>query len=458
MANIDRIVNVQIALNTTGVFQNGFSTLLVVGPHVNTLNRVTIYTSVDAMLEDGFTEDDALYRAVSDGFSQTPRPRQIKVGRRNVSGVEIAVKTLGASSAYTVTIAVKDASGNVVEKAYTHQNNNGSISDILTGLAEKIAEDTAAAVTATATGDVLALLSKDPARAIRVKISEMLMMTLSESTESIAETMAAVTGEDNDWYGWSLTSRKPEDILAAADWTEAHVKLLGTAVSGAGVKDSAVENDIGSQLMKGNYYRTHWWYHKDAATDFPEVAVAARCFAIEPGGETWANKKLVGVTTDTLNETEYNAITKKNGNTFELFRNVSITQNGKTAAGEWIDVIRFRDWLQEQITVNVFTLLVNRDKVPYTDNGIALIENQVRAALELGQRRGGIVPTEYDEAGNENPGYKIEVPLVANIPLNDKANRVLNDMKFTARLAGAIHVVNISGSLTYENLFSTLAS
>jgi hypothetical protein len=178
----------------------------------------------------------------------------------------------------------------------------------------------------------------------------------------------------------------------------------------------------------------------------------ARCFAIQPGGETWANKKLAGVTADGLTEGQYKAITKKNGNTFERFRNVSITQNGKVAAGEWIDVIRFRDWLQEEITVNVFNALVNRDKVPYTDEGIAIIEAQVRQALELGVTRGGIAPDEYDEDGNTNYGYTISVPLAANISANQKASRVLNDVEFTARLAGAIHVVNITGSLTYENL------
>ena len=180
----------------------------------------------------------------------------------------------------------------------------------------------------------------------------------------------------------------------------------------------------------------------------------ARCFATYPGGETWANKKLAGVTTDGLTETQYNAITKKNGNTFERFRNVTITQNGKVAAGEWIDVIRFRDWLQEEMTVNIFNVLINNDKVPYTDAGIALVEAQMRAALKLGQTRGGIAPDEYDENGNTNAGYVVSAPLAANISANTKATRVLDDMRFTARLAGAIHAVEIKGSLTYENLIT----
>ena len=125
------------------------------------------------------------------------------------------------------------------------------------------------------------------------------------------------------------------------------------------------------------------------------------------------------------------------------------------AAGEWIDVIRFRDWLAEEIKVNVMNLLVNHDKVPYTDAGIASIEGQVRAALTLGQQRGGIAPTEYTADGQTNLGFTVSVPLSSSISANQKASRILNDVKFTARLAGAIHVVNITGSLTYENLLET---
>ena len=33
----------------------------------------------------------------------------------------------------------------------------------------------------------------------------------------------------------------------------------------------------------------------------------------------------------------------------------NITQGGKTGGGEWIDVIRFRDWLQNDMQVRVVT-------------------------------------------------------------------------------------------------------
>lgn len=46
------------------------------------------------------------------------------------------------------------------------------------------------------------------------------------------------------------------------------------------------------------------------------------------------------------------------------------------------------------------------------------------------------------------------VPKAANISANVKAQRVLRDVQFTARLAGAIHAMEIKGSLTYENIKS----
>lgn len=451
MGDISRIANVQIALNTTGISTLGFSTMLVVGTHIHSLARVLSYTSADDMIADGFSADDPLYLAVVDGFSQTPRPAVIKVGRRRASTTVIEVAEVLAAGTYTIKVKTKDADGEVTITPYTFTNTGGNAEAIMTGLQNLITNDTDSVITATLANERLTIASKT-GDDYALELTGNLSMGVPNTTETIANTMAAITASDNDFYGICMTSRSTEDILAMANWTEAHIKLFGTATSAAGAKDADVSTDIMSQLMNNNFYRTFIFYHENADTDFPECAVMSRCFAIDPGGETWALKKLAGVTTDGITETEYNAITKKNGNTFERFRNISITQNGKVAAGEWIDVIRFRDWLQEEITVNVFNLLINRDKVPYTDEGIALIETQIRAALKLGQRRGGIAPDEYDEDGNTNLGFTVEVPLAANISPNQKASRILNDVKFTARLAGAIHVVNIKGSLTYENL------
>lgn len=452
MANIDRIVNVQISLNTNGVSKEGFSTMLVVGTHANNLNRVTTYTNINDLINDGFSTDDPIYRAVSAAFSQTPRPRQVKVGRRQVEEVNLSVNNVKDNTDYTITVSSNDTDGTVDEEAYKYNSQtSATATKIVEGLQALMASDTA--VTATASGEKLQLTAKS-GKSFAIKISSNLSAELTEPTEEIADTMSAVMASDSDFYGIVLASRDKDDIMAMAEWVETQTKLFGTSTVEQGAKDSETDTDLLSMLKAKNYYRTFTFYHELADSEYLEAGVMARCFAIEPGGETWANKVLSGLTADNLTETEYLAISGKNGNTFETFRNKSITQNGKVAGDEWIDVIRFRDWLQEEITVNVFNLLINSDKVPYTDAGIALVENQIRQALLLGQRRGGIAPTEYDEDNNENLGFTIEMPLAANIPANTKAQRLLEDVSFTARLAGAIHVVEITGSFTYENLIS----
>lgn len=451
MANLDRVVSVNIGLNTTGISVEGFNTMLVVGAHAHSLARVETYTQARDMITAGFSDTDPLYLAAVDAFSQTPRPRQVKIGRRQAASVAITVVNLTSTGVYKLTVSYMDDNSNVAEKVYSYTNISGTAGDVLTGLKGRIDADPAAVVTTAVSGNTLTLTTTGGG-AFAVATSANMAQSVASVTETIPQTMAAIQSYDNDWYGWVLTSRAQADILAAADWTESVRKLFGTATAEAGAYNPESTTDTGYLLYNGNYFRTFWFFHKDAATDFPEAAAMARCFAILPGGESWANKKLAGIIADPLTETQYIAITSKNGNTFERFRNVSITQNGKVAAGEWIDVIRFRDWLQEEITVNVFNALVNSNKIPYTDEGIAIIEAQIRQALELGTRRGGIAPIEYDEDGNENYGYTISVPLSSNISANQKATRVLQDVSFTARLAGAIHIVEITGSLTYENL------
>lgn len=454
MADISRIVSVDISLNTAGISTLGFSTLLIVGPHAHTLNRVDAYTDADGMLADGFSATDTLYLFAVDAFAQTPRPTQVKIGRQLIDAVDVNVNgAVQPTGTYTVTIKTKDSEGNVTSTPYSYTNAGGADTDIADGIKALIDADTAAKVTATVTSSTLTLAAATTGESFVVEVSANMTMANSGTvTETIADTMAAITAEDNDWYGWALTSRAQADILAAAEWTEAHTKLFGTSVAEAGALDAAVTTDTISKLYEGNYFRTFAFYHAKAATESIEAALMARCFTILPGGETWANKRLASISADNLTETQFNAVKGKNGNTFEKFRNVSITQRGMVAGGEWIDIIRFRDWLQEEITVNVFNALVNNNKIPYTDEGITIIENQIRAALDLGTKRGGIAPDEYDENGDINRGYVIEVPLASSISANQKASRILDDVKFTARVAGAIHVVKIYGALTYENL------
>ena len=131
MANIDRIVSVQIALNTAGISKEGFSTLLIVGESTNALARVSSYTSSVQMTEDGYSETDPLYLMAADFFAQIPHPNVLKVGRRQVDEVAITCKNvLAEGGIYTITVASATATNTYT---YEVQSGDGS-AEILGGL------------------------------------------------------------------------------------------------------------------------------------------------------------------------------------------------------------------------------------------------------------------------------------------------------------------------------------
>lgn len=272
------------------------------------------------------------------------------------------------------------------------------------------------------------------------------------SDENVTDALSAVARENNDWYGLALVSREEDQVVLAAAFAEANGKLFVTASSDEKLLQSSDKTDIASKLEAKQYYRSAVMYSHKADEEYPEIALMSYAFTFYPGAETWNLKKLASVSYSPLSEGEYIAAAKKNATTFEKFNgSFAVTQGGKTAAGEWIDIIRFRDWLVQEVQINVTSVLINAyGKVPYTDKGIELIGAAIRKALDLGVARGGIAPIELDEDNKEIPSYVISLPKASTISNNNKAKRILQDVKFSARLAGAIHVAEIKGNLAYS--------
>jgi hypothetical protein len=186
------------------------------------------------------------------------------------------------------------------------------------------------------------------------------------------------------------------------------------------------------------------------ANKYMNVAFAVAWLANEAGSETAAFKKMYGVTPSELGSTSMKTLETESLNYFTTIGGKNISMIGKVLSGEWCDIIRFRDWLKNDMQVRVVNLFLTLPKVPYTDEGISLIHNQMEASLKYGQEKGGICPTEYDEDGNATPGYEVSVPMSMNISDSTKASRNLTDCTFKAKLAGAIHFAELTGTLTYS--------
>lgn len=439
MATLDDLVNVQISLNTASVQRAEFGVQLIAAPHASFAELTRTYTAYDGTNADNLPA--SVQTALAAAFSQVPHPNKVKVGRLSVDKVTIAPADAVASAVYSLKI-----DGTLVSVT---ASGSPTTSTIATQLATAI-NTAALGVTATAVTGTVELVFTGAVKAVTNFVKIVWVSQTPSSTVTMATDLGSIQASDNAWYVLHLTERTKQRQLDAAAYIETQEKLFITSTDDPNALLAGNATDLLSMLKAANYLRSAGAYDANASTEYMDVAWAARVLPIQPGAETWALKRLNGATSDSISKTQQTAVFGKNGNTFERYsENISVTNPGKVAFGEFLDTVRFRDWLKDTIQGNMVQMLVNRNKLPYTDQGIQTAASNLRASLREGQRVGGIAPDEVDANNNPVPGFNMTVPLAADIPVNIKATRVLT-LGFNARLAGAIHMINITGALAYE--------
>jgi hypothetical protein len=263
-----------------------------------------------------------------------------------------------------------------------------------------------------------------------------------DTGETLADELAAMQEAYGDWYALILTREGDEaaqlaDIAAAAAWIEARNKMYIACIDQASMLTSATD-DIASVLKAAAYERTAVMYSGDQA-NYPEAAWMGRCLPEDPGSITWKFKQLSSVTVDDLTFTSVTNLGNKNANYYEQIASYNmISSEAVMASGEFIDIIRGTDWLQARIAEGIFSKLINAEKIPFTTQGIAVIENELRYRLEKAVDVGLLV----------EGSIVITPPDIADVDPLEKSQRFLNNMQFTAQLAGAVHKVAIVGKLT----------
>ena len=284
------------------------------------------------------------------------------------------------------------------------------------------------------------LIQIDPAEAMTIQKG--LIISPYTPSASVVTDLIAIKAVNDGWYALACTDRTSATVQAIAAWIETQIKIFGTTSADPNIinQDAGVDTtSIAALFQNAGYARSFVMYHQDANDDFPECAWFGNCLPFTPGSETWKFKQLNSISYSNLSSAQSNRAFAKNANTYEFVGGVGITQNGTMAVGEFIDIIRGVDWLTSTIQSYVYSVLVNTPKVPYTNAGITQIESQIRRALQLGVSNDFIA---------SEPPYQIFIPDATTVPAIDKANRILNNVKFQATLAGAIQAINITGTVS----------
>lgn len=257
----------------------------------------------------------------------------------------------------------------------------------------------------------------------------------------VATDLAAIELYDPDWYCLvPADSMGAAELEAIAAWTEAAKKLCVLQTADTAVASTSSASDTSSiayTLKNANYDRSMLFFHRDA-DEYVGAAMAGRALPEDAGSITWAYKQLSSVSAQTLTTTERTNLEAKNVNFLSTLAGVNITRYGTASGGEYLDIMRGADWLAARIQERVYTLLINNDKLPYTDGGIQAVRSEVLAQLAQGITR------EFIAA---DPEPTCTVPRATAVSAADKGSRTLNSVKFRAVLSGAIHKVAIEGEL-----------
>lgn len=256
----------------------------------------------------------------------------------------------------------------------------------------------------------------------------------------VAASLNAIANENNSWYGLLVDQAMDNEYDDIAAWVETNKKLFIIWTTDANTPDASKTTDPASVLKTAGYDRSAVIFHTAPSTgnDYPDAAWMGEGFPYEPGTSTWAYKTLKGVTPDSITGAKESALQGKNCNYYSEVGGVNITQEGKVASGEWIDIIIGTDWIEARLREAVYSAFVNNRKIPYDDSGITLIEGLVKGVLNQAAAAGIL----------QADSIVVTVPRSADIPQADKLARRLPDVKFTALYQGAIHRTTINGTIS----------
>lgn len=447
------ITNVNIALETSAVSRVGFGTPLFIDAHRWFTERVRTYTSISGVAQD-IPSGTPSYIAAQAFFSQNPSPAQIKLGRRQAN-ILLTPAAPADYDVYTLTLVDTDGDSVDIEIVAQDGDDEESIVDAIISAivsATDVAEHISRTKNGTGTATTLTLSPTSASDTFTISdVSSNLAVSATAETEAAADVLAAIEAVDTDFYVITTYDHTSSFVLAMAAAVEARSKLYFASSQAQAILSAFTQSstDLFAMLTDLNYFRTVTLFHHTADTTYPETAFVGKCLPFDPGTITWANKQLAGVaasrdpsTNLLLSDTQQGWLADRNANLIQVVGGLSITREGKVVAGEWIDIIQSRDLLVARITEAYQNFLINSGKVPYDDIGI----NATHSVLISVLSRYVTTKTQPNILRSEDP-FETTFPRAADVSAEDKAARVLN-ASFVGHLAGAIHVVNINGTLT----------
>ena len=449
-------VQSRTTLNTVSAEGATFNSPLFITANQYFSGRTKIFGSWTEVQQDpAIPTTSNSYTGLKLAFSQIPAPARVYLGRRDVDLLTLTPNPVVDNKDYKLTFVVTDDATQtpVTTVASITSGTSTTATLIATALEVYITANVANVTAVDLTGSLTVV--PDAGYTFYFTSMDNLVDTYT-TTETAADLLAAIQEEENGFYFVTAEDHTEVFQLAMAavieptgstDFPKMYFTSTQDADTIVPLPDPAI--DVIGKLKEFNYLRTVCDWHDQADTIFPEMGDVAYNGVFQPGSTTWKFMRVAGVpqavnplTGKGLSTGVQGYIEDRNGNWMGGEYGVDFYREGKTVSGEWIDVVRFTDWLNTNIEIALFNLLLNQKggKIPNTPAGRQQVASTVDSILD--QAKGfnalsGYIPT--------------SVPAEGDISFFDKVNRILRDVKFTGYLAGAIHTIIVDGNLTYTD-------
>lgn len=395
--------------------------------------EVTPSTWESVLLALGVTSSEDLYMALADLFGQEDQPARAYIGRRATAVAMVRRFVIGgtADGNYTITINGTDHTHAAAGQTATQ------IRDALIVLINAGAQSSRVTATTNSTDGID--VTADVAGETFTDSTATTGSTITSSTVTpnvgISTDLPLIRAQVDDWY-WLLETTRTDAAHRMASAAVEPIRKFYWGQTDDAAAQAAGSTDIGSELGAQSLLRTALVWDDDD-NDFVDAAWVGLMAPTQPGSASWHAKTLAGVTG--IVPTGESFLETKNYNWLERFPagGFTMTRHGKAIGGQFVDIVVGRDFMHNLIQTRLVELQRSVPKIPYDNRGAAMIKACVRGALlECAQHE--IVDRE---------SIVVTVPTAESQLSADRSARYFPGVTFSARLLGAVHKIQVRGTI-----------
>jgi len=470
------IINVSIAVSPNAVATDGFGPLVFMTKQFQPVMgevALRIYTSKAAV--DADFPSGEIQAAATAWYSQKPTPKTFLVGSisktsgaaatsgKLVGGAAAVLADLKAITTGSFSISVDGAVQNVSAVDLSGAGDLVAAAALIEGkmtgvsVTQSAGIFTFASITTGATSSVEVPAATALATALKITSAAGATTTVGTDAAGITTDLAklnqaALVAKQNYFYvAVERSLRDTDEQLNAASWCQSNTKVFGLATSSSDVlKLGNTTNSFYKSKQKNLRNTINVYDPSEGGVEYPEISILGRAstvnFNVKNSVLILAFKQGPAMTTANLDPTQLKALESYNGNAFIDVAGNVMFYNGIMADGTWFDTVQGVEWLGQKVQVNVFNLFyTSNTKIPWTDTGVGMVNQQVTLALELAKTNGLIAPG-YDNEGTFYPdGYKV-ISTDLELLQSQKGKRIWEGTSFIAIGSGALQGAVISGS------------